>query len=78
MSESPFSPRNNSLRIKKIDRSHMLNCQSSSASSSTPKVFKTRTNNKITKPDLLISGRDNRQSVKTGTSLVNGKFKIKQ
>ena len=48
------------------------------ACSSTTKVFTTTTNT-ITKPRLFIPGRDSiKKSVKTGTSLVGGKFKIKQ
>ena len=56
----------------------VLNCPSSSASSSTPKVFKTTTNT-ITKPGLFIPGRDIiKQLVKTGTSLMGEKqWKIK-
>ena len=51
----------------------VLNCPSSSASSSAPKVFKTTTNT-ITKPGLFIPGRDIiKQLVKTGTSLVGEK-----
>ena len=50
----------------------VLNCPSSSASSSAPTVFKTTTNT-ITKPGLFIPGRDIKQLVKTGTSLVGEK-----
>ena len=78
MSESPFLPTNHCFGINKIDRSDVLNCLSSSASFSIAKVF-TTTTNKITKPGLFIPGRDSiKQSVKTGTSFVGGKFKIKQ
>ena len=78
MPESPFSPSNQCFGINKIDRSNVFNCPSSSASLSTAKVF-TATTNIITKPSLSIPGRDSiKQSVKTRTSLVGGKFKIKQ
>ena len=78
MSESPFSHSNHCFGIKKIDSSDGLNCPGSSASSSTAKVFATTTNT-ITKPGLFIPDRDSiKQFVKTGTSLVSGKFKIKQ
>ena len=78
MPESPFSPSNQCFGINKIDRSNVFNCPSSSASLSTAKVF-TATTNIITKPSLFIPGRDSiKQSVKTRTSLVGGKFKIKQ
>ena len=73
MSESPFSPTNHCFGINKIDKSDVLNCPSSSASSSTTKVF-TATNT-ITKPGLFTPGRDSiKQSVKTGTSLVGEKI----
>ena len=78
MSESPFSPSNHCFGIKKIDRFDVLNFPSSSACSSRAKVFTTTTNT-ITKPSLFIPGRDSiKQSVKTGISLVGGKFKSKQ
>ena len=78
MSESPFSPSNHCFGINKIDRSDVLNCQSSSASSSAAKVFAT-TANTLNNFNQFIPGRDSiKQSVKTGTSLVGGKFKIKQ
>ena len=78
ISESLFLPLSHCFGINKIDRSDVLNFPSSSARSSTAKVFTTTTNT-ITKPGLLISGRDSiKQSVKTGTYLVGGKFKIKQ
>ena len=78
MSGSPFSPSNHCFRINKIDRFDVLNCPSSSASLSPAKVF-TKTTNTITKQGLLIPGRDSiKQSINTGTSLVSGKFKIKQ
>ena len=78
MSKSPFSPSKHCFGKNKIDRSDVLNYRSSSASSFTAKVF-TTTINAITKPGLFIPGRDTiNQSVKTGTSLVGGKFKIKQ
>ena len=77
MSESPFLPANHCFGINKIERS-VLNCPSSSGSSSTAKIF-TTTPNAITKPGLPIPGRDSiKQSVKTGISLEDGKFKIKQ
>ena len=54
----------------------MLNCPSSSTRSSTAKVFTTTTNT-ITKSGLFIPDRDGiKKSVKTGTFLVGGKFKI--
>ena len=78
MSESPSSLSNHCFGINKINRSDILNYPNSSASLSTAKVFKTTTNT-IPKPGLFIPGRGNiKQSVKTGTSLVGGKFKIKQ
>ena len=78
MSEFPFSPSNHRFGINKINRSDVLNCPRSSARSSTAKVFITTTNT-ITKPGLFIPGRESiKQSVKTETSLVGGKFKIKE
>ena len=78
MPESSFSPSNHCFGINKIDRSDVLNGLNSSACSSTAKLFTTKTNT-ITKPSLFIPGRDSvKQSVKTGTSLVGGKCKIKQ
>ena len=78
MSESFFSPSNHGFEINKNDRSGVLNEPGNSASSSTAKLFATTTN-KITKPGLFIPGRDNiKQSLKTGTFLVDWKFKIKQ
>ena len=78
MSESPFLPANHCFGINKIERSDVLNCPSSSASSSTAKIF-TIAPNAITKPGLPIPGRDSiKQSVKTGISLEDRKFKIKQ
>ena len=78
MPESPFSPSNQCSGINKIDRFNVLNCPCSSASFSTAKVF-TATTNIITKPSLFMPGRDSiKQSVKTRTSLVGGKFKVKQ
>ena len=78
MSKSPFLPSKLYFGINKIDRSDVLNCRSSSTSSSTAKVF-TTTINTITKPGLFIPGKDSiNQSAKTGTSLVGRKFKIKQ
>ena len=78
MPESPSSPSNHCFGINKIDRSDVLNCSSSSAWSSTAKVFTTTTNT-IPKPSLFIPCSDSiKQSVKTGTSLVGGKFIIKQ
>ena len=67
------------LELKIIDRSDdFLNCLSSSACSSTAKVF-TTTINTITKPNVSIPIRDSiKQSVKTVTSLVGRKLKIKQ
>ena len=58
--------------------SDVLNYPSSSDCSSTAKVF-TTTTNAIFKPSLFIPGRDGiKQSANTGTSLVCGKFEIKQ
>ena len=55
MLESPFSLLNHCVGISKIDRSDVLNCPSSSASSSTAKAFTTNT---LVIPGLLIPGRD--------------------
>ena len=78
MPESSFSLSNHRFGINKIDKSDVLNCPSSSACSSTAKVFTTTTNT-ITKPSLFIPSRDNiKQSIETGTSLVGQNFKIKQ
>ena len=61
-----------------INRSDIINCPNSSANPSTAKAFTTTTTT-ITKPGLFIPERDNiKQSIKTGTSLVGGKFKTKQ
>ena len=66
------------LELTKLIGLMFINCPSRSVSSSTAKVF-TTTTNKITKPSLFIPGRDSiKQSVKTGSSLVGGKFMIKQ
>ena len=43
MLESPFSLLNHCVGISKIDRSDVLNCPSSSASSTTAKAFTTNT-----------------------------------
>ena len=78
MLESPFSPSNHCFIINKIDRYDAFNCPSSSPGLYTAKVFTTATNT-ITKLGLFILGRDSiKQSVKTRTSLVPGKFKVKQ
>ena len=72
-------PETTVLELKIIDRSDdFLNCLSGSARSSTAKVFST-TINTITKPNVSIPIRDSiKQSVKTVTSLVGRKLKIKQ
>ena len=78
ISESPFLPAKHCFGIDKIDRSDVLNYPSSSTRSSTSKVF-TTTTNRITKSGLFIPGRYSiKESVKTWTSLVGGKFKIKK
>ena len=73
-----FDPKNHCSEITRIDRLNVLNCPSSPAGSSTAKIF-TGTTNIITKSVLLIPGRDSiTESVRIGTSLVGGKFKVKQ
>ena len=78
MSESPFSPSNHWFGINRIDRFDVLNCPNSSASSPTATLFTTSANI-ITKPGLFIPDRYSiKQSVKTVTTLVGGKLKVKQ
>ena len=61
-----------------LELTKFIGLMSSTVQAVLPKVFTTKTNT-ITILTLFISGRDSiKQFVKTGTSLVGGKFKIKQ
>ena len=80
MLESPFSPSNHCFGSNKIDRSDVHNCPSRSASSTSAWIFTTITaTNTIFKLGLFIPGKDSmKQCVKTGTSFVSAKIKVKQ
>ena len=61
-----------------LELTKFIGLMSSTVQAVLPKVFTTKTNTIIILT-LFISGRDSiKQFVKTGTSLVGGKFKIKQ
>ena len=61
-----------------LELTKLIGLMSSTVQAVLPKVFTTKTNT-ITIPSLFIPGRDSiKQSVKTGTSFMGGKFKIKQ